>query len=116
MACSTSMECRKSARQAASTIPVFFQRIFLTARKRQPARKPKSIRVPTLSRRLDTGEPLRNGENIRSAWAVAVTDAFHRLVSPNTQPRNRPSAGPNSIAPTRTGRVMNVRETGGTMM
>ena len=64
MACSTSMECRKSARQAASTIPVFFQRIFLTARKRQPARKPKSIRVPTLSRRLDTGEPLISGENI----------------------------------------------------
>ena len=57
-------------RSETTATPMPGRRSFRAARYKSPVSSPKSIRAPTLRRRLPSGRPLIKGEN---SWSEAMT-------------------------------------------
>ena len=98
------------------TIFILEQFIFFINEKAAPETYPNIIRVAKLRIRLSTGFPLRNGENTISAYSIALVEAFHMLVRPNTHPNVAPAKGPSKYAPIITGMGKKLTDIGGIMI
>lgn len=93
--------------------PIFLCLVFFAHENSRPISSPNSVLVPTLSSKLFTGAPLKNGENTISDAMTYVADALYMLHNPKTVPTTAACETPNMQAATRIGIYAVVMDIGG---